>query len=82
MANSLTIFEKLTRIKQIKELIRVAINTKGVTVENTVPLNNYPEKILEIEQGSGPVIEYPLVKVLEEDWDDMVKEDDTLYAIV
>lgn len=81
MADSLTIFEKLTRIEQIKENIRVAINTKGVTVENTVPLNDYPEKILEIESG-GPVIEYPLVKVLEEDWDDMVKEDNTLYAIV
>ena len=81
MADSLTIFEKLTKIKQIKESIRVAINTKGVTVENTVPLDDYPEKILEIESG-GPVIEYPLVKVLEEDWDDMVKEDNTLYAIV
>lgn len=80
MSEQLHILDKLDRIAEIKEEIKDAINTKGVEVDETVPLSDYPDKILEIESG-GPVI-YPLVKVLEEDWDETVKEDNTLYAIV
>ena len=82
MSEQLHILDKLDRIAEIKEEIRDAINTKGVEVDENVPLSNYPDKILEIEGGSSPVIVYPLVKVLEEDWDETVKEDNTLYAII
>ena len=79
----MAIANKLQDILDCKTAIKNAIETKGVTV-GSVPLSSYAQKILEIETGGGggDTYIYPLVKVQEEDWEDTVKEDDTLYAIV
>ena len=78
----MSIANKLQQILNCKQAIKEAIEAKGVTV-GSVPLSSYDEKIMEIETG-GEVIQYvyPLVKVQEENWDSLVKEDDTLYAII
>lgn len=76
----MAIADKLQDILDCKTAIKNAIETKGVTV-GSVPLSSYAQKILEIETG-GDTYTYPLVKVQEEDWEDTVKQDNTLYAIV
>jgi hypothetical protein len=80
----MAISNKLQDILNCKAAIKDAIETKGVTV-GSVPLSSYAEKILEIETGGGGdviVYDYPLVKVMEEDWNSTTKEDNTLYAII
>lgn len=80
----MAISNKLQDILDCKTAIKNAIETKGVTV-GSVPLSSYAEKILEIETGGGGdviVYDYPLAKVMEEDWDSTIKEDNTLYAII
>ena len=77
----MSIAEKLLALNELKGEIKDAIEEKGVSVGDA-PFTAYPEKILEIEGGGEIIYNYPLVKVQEEDWDDYVKEDDTLYAIV
>lgn len=77
----MAISDKLQDILNCKTAIKNAIELKGVTV-GSAPLNLYAEKILEIETGSGDIYNYPIEKVEEEDWDDLVKEDNTLYAII
>ena len=76
----MSIAQKLLDLNRLKSDIKDAIEQKGVTVDDA-PFTDYPNKILEIEGGGGTVV-YPLVKVEEEDWNETVKEDDTLYAIV
>lgn len=78
----MSIAEKLTQLNTVKENIKSAIEQKGVTV-GSAPFTQYPAKILEIQtQGDTIIYNYPLVKVQEENWDSLTKEDDTLYAIV
>ena len=78
----MAISNKLQDILDCKTAIKNAIETKGVTV-GSVPLSSYAEKILEIETGGGgDIYVYPLVKVMEENWDSITKEDNTLYAII
>jgi len=78
----MAIADKLQDILDCKTAIKNAIETKGVTV-GSVPLSSYAQKILEIETGGDTyTYTYPLVKVQEEDWEDAVKQDNTLYAIV
>lgn len=77
----MSISDKLQSVLNCKVAIKNAIETKGVEV-GSAPLASYAEKILQIETGGGNIYNYPLIKVLEENWDDLVKEDDTLYAIV
>lgn len=76
----MSIANKLQQILDCKQAIKDAIEAKGVTV-GSVPLSSYDDKILEIETGGQEYV-YPLVKVEEEDWDSLTKQDDTLYAIV
>lgn len=80
----MSIAEKLTQLNTVKQNIKSAIEQKGVTV-GSAPFTQYPAKILEIETGGGGdtiVYNYPLVKVQEENWNSLTKEDNTLYAIV
>ena len=48
MSEQLHILDKLDRIAEIKEQIRLAINAKKVEVLEDVPLSEYPDKILQI----------------------------------
>lgn len=80
----MSIAEKLIQLNTVKRNIKSAIEQKGVTV-GSAPFTQYPAKILEIETGGGGdtiIYNYPLVKVQEESWDSLTKEDDTLYAII
>lgn len=78
----MSIASKLQDIADCKTAIKNAIETKGVTV-GSVPLSSYASKILEIQTGGGTVVyNYPIVKVLEENWDSTTKEDNTLYGII
>lgn len=78
----MSIASKLQDIANCKTAIKNAIETKGVTV-GSVPLSDYAGKILQIQTGGNTVTyDYPLVKVLEENWESTTKQDDTLYAII
>lgn len=78
----MSIAEKLTQLNTVKENIKSAIEQKGVTV-GSAPFTQYPAKILEIQtQGDTIIYNYPLVKIQEENWDSLTKEDNTLYAII
>ena len=48
MSEQLHILDKLNRIAEIKEQIRLAINIKKVEVGEDIPLSEYPDKILKI----------------------------------
>ena len=76
----MSIAQKLLDLNQLKSDIKDAIEQKGVMVDDA-PFTDYPNKILEIEGGGGTLV-YPLVKVMEENWETTVTEDDTLYAII
>ena len=78
----MSIASKLQDIANCKTAIKNAIEAKGVTV-GSAALSEYANKISQIQTG-GEIINYvyPLVKVLEEDWESTNKEDDTLYAII
>lgn len=48
-----TIADKLQKVIDTKEAIRVSINDKGVVVDKTIPLSQYAEKISEISSGGS-----------------------------
>lgn len=78
----MSIAEKLTQLNTVKDNIKSAIEQKGVTV-GSAPFTQYPAKILEIQtQGDTIIYNYPLVKIQEENWGSLTKEDNTLYAII
>lgn len=78
----MSISSKLQDIANCKIAIKDAIEAKGVTV-GSAALSEYANKISQIETGGETInYVYPLVKVLEENWESTTKQDDTLYAII
>lgn len=77
----MSIANKLLALNTLKGQIKDAIEQKGVTVSDA-PFTDYPDKILEIQGGGEITYTYPLVKVMEENWDNYETEDNTLYAII
>lgn len=64
-----TIADNLTRLAEIKEDIRQAINDKGVEVTTAEPFTAYADKIAEIPQGGGEREDAPLLDVNFYDYD-------------
>ena len=59
MANTIT--EKLRAALSSKERIRQAIETKGISCDESVPFSEYGDKILSISEGGSGHITYGMV---------------------
>ena len=61
----MSISSEITRLTQAKADIKTAIENKGVTVPTNAKLDDYPELIDDIEQGSTPNLQIKSVSITE-----------------
>ena len=61
----MSISSEITRLTQAKADIKTAIENKGVTVPTNAKLDDYPELIDDIEQGSTPNLQTKSVSITE-----------------
>ena len=61
----MSISSEITRLTQAKADIKTAIESKGVTVPSSAKLDDYPDYIDDIEQGSTPNLQTKSVSITE-----------------
>lgn len=61
----MSISSEISRLTQAKADIKTAIENKGVTVPSNAKLNDYPDLIDDIEQGSTPNLQRKTVSITE-----------------